>query len=378
MRRILSVFLLSILILLISLPGLAAAWEVKGGNETITKDRTVEGDLIFSGQRLEIDGVVKGDLMVMAREVVINGSVEGSVIGLVWEKLTINGVVQASLRVLANEITLNGSVNRNLLVLAARFFAERSSRVGAGILSLGSDISLAGRVDGPVEIRTLNSGTISGRFGDKLVLYGIPPDWKAPATVSGKVIDYSQNGKDPSKIKGIKINEYTKDQEVINQNLFKTLFWVSFIWFLGNLLMSLIFYSFFPRTAWEISDPTPLSFRKNLVAGLIGLFLIPVIMMLLCLTVVGIPLAVLIGLFYLVLLFFSGVPLNLWFGRLLFKSRFKAIWLIILGSITLLGIGMVPLLGIVANLIFSFTGVGMIVRMVKPQFLEAKAIDLKA
>ena len=367
-----------ILVLLVSLPGAAAAWEIKGGNETITKDQTVAGDLIFSGQSLVIDGVVKGDLVVMAQEVVVNGSIEGSIIGLVWEKLTINGVIQGSLRVLASELTLSGNVKRNLLIMAPKFYAERSSMVGDGIIGLAGETILAGRVGGPVELRSLNTNTISGHFNDRVILYGVAPKWKAPAQVLGRLVDYTQNSKDPSVVKGVKIAKYQRSQEVFDDNLFKTLFWVSFIWFLGNLLMSLIFYSFFPRTAWEVSDPSVINFRKNLLIGLFSLFLIPVIMILLCITVVGIPLAVLIGSFYLVLLLFAGVPLNLWFGRVLFKTRFKAIWLIILGSLALLGIGMVPILGIMAEMIFSFIGIGMLVGMVKPQFHEAKAIDLKA
>lgn len=359
-------------VLLLGIPVLAGPWQLSGGERIIRKGHVVEGDLIFSGDQLEVEGEIKGDLLVFAREVSISGRVEGSILGLVWEKFSLQGTVERDLRVLANELNLSGMVKRSLTAGAVKIYTSPDSQVGTGILGYCSELKLEGQVEGPVEVDSYGLTKIGGRIAGDLKVSGAQVEWLPPVEVGGKVTDLTGITSPPVQ-NGVKIGgEYRIQREKIDpqKEFFKWAAFVSLVWLLGNLLISLIFYRLFPRTSWIMSEPTTVNFRGSLAIGLLGFIVIPVVILILILTVVGIPLAILLGLFYLMLLFFSGVPLNLWFGRLIFKSRLHPSLLIVFGGLFLMLLSSIPWAGFMVQAVVMIMGFGVILRNVKIQYKD--------
>ncbi|HEX3044211.1 MAG TPA: polymer-forming cytoskeletal protein [Bacillota bacterium] len=357
----------------------AGTWQIKSGDEVISKTQVIEGDLLFSGERLEVDGVIHGDLIVNAGELVINGRVDGSVIGGVWGNLTLGGTVGGNLRVIANEVDLNGIVNRSVTVGASQFQTSAASKVGGGLLGYFlSNVRLTGEIVGPVNIGSINMMEIGGRIRGDVKTSGLGIKWLAPVDITGTVADHSQTPGNPAKAPRVKVGKYQYYEPSAADQLqgFKSQMMLSFTMFIGGLLLSLIFYRLFPRTAWTISEPSPVNFKASFLAGLLGFFGIPLASLILFITMMGIPLALFLILVYVLLLFFAWAPVYLWFGRLIFKSRLKPSVMIVFGGLVLMLIGLIPIFSFILQILFTILGMGMVIRNIKPQYKEL--INVKA
>ena len=357
----------------------AMPWKMVYGDEVVRQNQVVRGDLFFNGDTLEIDGVVQGDLVVFARSLKINGRIEGDVLGIVFDKMTVSGEVNGDLRVLANQLTIEGIVAESATVAAIFMDTAPNSQIKAGLLGNFNEVKLAGAISGPVELTGYTLTIIGGKIDGNLKVKGAPLNWGKKVDISGNVDDYSgvtnyQKNNQKAKIDGEYRVHFEKEAML---DLLKSLLLISFVWFLGNLLISLIFFRLFPRTAWEITQPTMTLFRKNLAVGLLGFLGIPLLIFILGISIVGIPLAILLGLLYITMVFFSGVPLNIWAGRLVFGRtglQSRPVLLVIIGSVLLSFFTWIPFLGYLIHVL----GFGMIAGNIKTQVSPIKKTDLLA
>jgi hypothetical protein len=361
MRRRIFLLLGIVILLAVAFP-VHAAWRIEHSSRVIAKDEVIKGDLIFTGDRLEVNGTVEGDLLIFAREVIVNGRIEGSILGVAFDNLVIGGEVGRDLRVASMTLMITGKIERSVTAAALKMVAEKSSLINQGLLGQFFELRLAGRIDGPVEFTALQMSEISGKIQGDLRIHGVAAKWKKPAVVSGRVVDFTTGKADPRQMKGIAVGAYDTNEEPGAAALYKRMLWYSFVWYLGTLLLSLIFYRILPHTAWRITEPTPRHFRSNFFIGILSLLGLPSLILFLGFTVIGLPVAVLLGLIYLILLLFAWAPVNIWFGRLIFKNRTHPVWSIVLGSLMLYSIATIPLINLVINLVVLSVGFGMVIR----------------
>jgi Cation transport ATPase len=383
MKRFLIGVISFCILLLTAGTTMAEPWQIMHGEETIEKGQVVATDLLFSGDRLEVNGEIKGDLIVWSGQVVVNGKIDGSILGVAWDKLVINGEVLNNIRVCANEIRINGKVNGVITTAAANFNTGVPSLIGQGLLGVFSKVDLQGTINGPVDVKSVplipNNGRFSGRINGNVKIQGSAITWQAPLTINGTVNDYTGVANDPAKIKGISFTgRYLLHQPLENhaENSGMMTFF-SIVWFIGSLLASIILYSLFPRTLWMMTEPSRPKFRRSMLIGLLGLIGLPIIILILTITIVGIPLAILAGLVYLILLLFSGVPVYLWFGRLIFRSRFHPSLMIVLGGLLLMFLSFIPIVNGAIFLLFLLLGIGMSIGNIKLQIYERDKLDIK-
>lgn len=358
-------------VLSFAIPTQAGSWKIESGVFKLAQDQIIEGDLFFKGERLEIDGTIQGDLVLFSDDVIINGRIDGSILGAVSRKLRNNGVVGGSLRGFINEVYLNknGVINGSISAFAVKLITDAGSVIENGIIGRFTEVDLKGRVTGPILINNALSAKISGEINGDIRIRGVPVKWVPPLTITGKVIEFTGYDNNPAKLEGITLNgEYQSQKPVQDQIAFlrgATIF--SFVWFLGSLLASLVLYRLFPRTAWNVTQPSAANFRRSLLLGLIGLVGLPFLIIILAITIVGLPLAILLGLFYLILLLFAGIPVNLWFGRLIFKSRLNPVLMTVLGGLFLALLNLLPIIGLLLNPFLLVLGMGMIIGNIRLQ-----------
>jgi hypothetical protein len=370
--------LLGVLVMLMTVgaPVLAAPWKIRSGNAVVAAGQTVASDLFFSGDTLEIAGEVKGDLLVFANEVIVNGRVGGSILGAVAAKLTVNGVVAGSIRTAAGHIELNGKVERSISSYAMRLITARRSLAAHGILGTYRELILAGTVNGPVEVNVYEQNVIGGTIGGDLIVRGASPQWRPPARITGRVIDYSLTAQRATLPQTVRVGKGYLRRRPQTDSAFYYKLWVvaSLIWFIGSLLLTLIFYRIFPRTAWRITQLSPAAFKQSLFAGFLTLVGIPLLIFLLLVSVVGIPIALVLFLLYLMLLIFANVPVSILAGRLILRQYDAAgparpSWLIVIGSFLVSLVGTLPVLGWILT---TCLGMGLIVRQFRPEFKEVR------
>lgn len=348
-------------------------WRVENGEKVVVKGETIPEDLIFNGEQLEVDGVIEGDLIILSGDIIINGEIKGGIIGLTGGKLTINGRIGGNLRVLAQELYINGNIEGSATVGAFQMVTAPNSRVGNGLMGTFLMMELAGRVEKKAEITSMSSTKIGGRINGDLKVSGNKPEWVSPLEVTGTVTDSTNAANNPSKLKGVKVGKYHFDKgDLANQyQMEKTALFGLFIWLVGSLLLSLVFYRLFPRLNWSMSEPTMANFRQSLLVGLACLVGIPVVIYFLFISMVGIPIAIFLLFLYLLLLMGFEIPVYLWLGRLIFKSKLRPGMMIVIGAVfqtiillTLNSLMFLPLL------LSICVGMGMIAGKIRFQFRE--------
>ncbi|HBE80537.1 MAG TPA: hypothetical protein DDW65_22540 [Firmicutes bacterium] len=379
MKKIFVILISFWLLLLVAGSCMASSWRIMNGDETIEKGQVVAGDVLFSGERLEVDGEIKGDLLVWSGEVVINGRIDGSILGVAWDQLIINGQVSGSIRGFANEMKIGGRIDGSITVFAASIETSRQSLIGRGILGTFSNVNLQGTINDSVHLKSAPETKIGGRINGDLQVQGVPPTWQAPLEIAGTVNDYSGVAGNPAKIKGINVRGGYYLHQPRHDSLLPPgiITLISIVWFIGSLLASLILFRLFPKTLWQITEPSHYNFRRSILTGLVSLIGIPIVIVILIFTMVGIPLAILLGLIYLILILFFGIPVNLWFGRLIFRSRFHPSLMMVLAGILMVLISLIPIINMAFMLIFLLVGTGMMVGNVRLQIFERQKLDLK-
>lgn len=147
------------------------------------------------------------------------------------------------------------------------------------------------------------------------------------------------------------------------QNAFKGIFAVASVLIL--FITSLILTSMFKKPSSAIINETQKNFWMDLLIGLGVFFLTPIIGILLLITLVGSSLAVLVAALYFILLILGKIAGVLFIGALiwnLFDKKSKKLQVnwktILIGTLTFVIIGFIPILGWLAALVVQIAGIG--------------------
>ena len=301
-RKVLSIALLAGGI---ALPAAPVLGSLRTANQVIvTADDVVAEDLYAVGGRTIVEGVVQGDLVVLTGEVIITGTVEGDVVGLVGGPVRISGEVGESVLVAAvrlettgrigadvsgfvGEARVGGEVGRDVLVVGGS--AEVTARVGRDVRSqawrlvvngeVGRDI--AARVDDMVLGDAAHiAGDVTFRASDEVRVADA-------ATVSGSLVRAEVLA------------------PVWAQALTRLLGWLSVLGFVvAGVALFWLFRGTGPR-AVRVARERP---GRSALVGLGVLVVPPILALPLFLTLVGLPVAILLLLFWVLGLFLGPIP----------------------------------------------------------------------
>ena len=161
-----------------------------------------------------------------------------------------------------------------------------------------------------------------------------------------------------------------------NTNFSVTWGWVIY-WLLATLFTGLILVLLFPRVFQSVTNKAYPRPWKALGVGLLAVIAAPVIFVLLMFTVVGIPVALLLGLIWIIVLILSSIFSSYLVGRWLLKDSGNVV-LTMLGGVAVLVIaGFIPYIGPLITFFAFLVGVGMITmetinRTPKPVYSETK------
>jgi cytoskeletal protein CcmA (bactofilin family) len=316
--------------------------------ETVNIDGKIEGTAFIAAQSVNITGEIDGDLFIAARDVRLGGIVRGNVYlagQSVWLEGKVTGdVFGAGQSVyvtedarLARDVFFAGELVSQLGPVGRAFYA------GASKLNLQSQVGQNVRVE--VEQMAVESGAVIG--GD--LRYTSPNE----ATISqGATIDGEIVWKKPQ-----------PPQERPMENPFLKGLKKFVFSLLAAFLVWLIVRAIWPRS-WDAAGET---LRRRPGAsfgyGALVLFLAPIAIIVLLVTVVGIPLALMTGSAYASALYLTQIVVAVLLGRLV-AERFGwrqihwGLWTT-LGALAVLKLlGMIPLIGVLVGLTVGMAGLG--------------------
>jgi cytoskeletal protein CcmA (bactofilin family) len=305
----------------------AQAYAVRTGESIyIPKDQAIDGNLYAAGSNLTIDGEVRGDVICVAgQSITINAKVTGDVICF-GQSLTINGEVGGNVRVAGNNVIINNIVGRNVNVAGTSLILGKDAKIGWDVLLTTANGEIRGEVGGSVYgvVRNL---VVAGKIVKNLDIDLSHEVNKKKAnsleiTSESKIlgdINYTAN-KDlqlnKDNVNGKITRNIPKKQE---GNLFLAYLISRLFAIFSALIVGLVLVSLWRNTIIKVTDKMKEKIWPSLGWGAVLLIITPVICILLAVTIIGIPLALILGGLWLLANFACKIITAVLVGRLIFK-----------------------------------------------------------
>lgn len=331
---------------------------IKGQNITIDEPST--DNLYVAGSNIEVLKNVNGDLLVAASNVEIAGNVFDDIL-IASGNVVVKGDIGGDARIAAGNVKINSAIFKDLVAFAGTVELSESSIVGRDVLIRAGNTIINGVINGDVDVSgssiTIN-GIISGDLKTDSTAIVLGDD----ALIKGKLIVPRSVNLDETKVKGgIEVSPESFIKIKPKSPGFWP--WVSFFIFivLIGLVMLFIARNYTEKATHNIIK-TPVS---SFFIGLLVLIFTPVVVVLMTITLIGIPLALILLLIYGLLVILGLIVSAMMVGKLLYSlfdtetPPFKGLFVGALGFIILL---LIPILGVLAFMYLESTAIGGLVR----------------
>ena len=328
----------------------------KEGDVIIAKAEVINDDLFIGAKSVTVDGIVNGDVFIGAQSIKIGGTVNGNV-HTAAKTIEMSGVVRGNMYGGAQNILVTGSrIGGSLLLGGASINVDNNSVIGGSILAGAESLMIDSRVTRSVYAGTgnLNIGSDAQIGKDLYYATGeskatISPD----ATILGSTFKSEYT--------------YTKpnvDVGVMQKNAMKaavaTKVGMTIVWFLGALLVGFAYMKLAEKQFSQTAGIVTQSFWKSLGIGfLVAMAFVPAIIIL-SVTVIGLPLAGISVLLFILYSCLAGIIIARALGSRLLKANKKApvFGAFALGLLLIKIVEMIPFVGFMTGLVVFWSGLG--------------------
>ena len=323
----------------------------------LNEDMVQDEDLYLASNRANIAGVIEGDLVAATGSLTISGTVTGDVFVISQGRVhvTAGGEVQGSLRAAARDVdvdgtvgadvaatalttTVNGEVSRDVLVITGSFALNGS--IGRDLRGRFINGSLSGSIgnDVDVTVQRLSIGDDFELGGD--LLYHSNREVSIPdgASISGQVVQLPSAGTFAFSVWW---------------NIAKAMSILAFL--VSGIVLLWLFRHTGARAAGLVrTKPWP-----TLGIGVAALIAAPLLIVLLIVSVVGVPVAILLAVLYALGLLLSPVPAVTAAGDWALRGRGGLFGAFLLGGLVWrLGVEIIPWVGLLLYIAALAWGTG--------------------
>jgi cytoskeletal protein CcmA (bactofilin family) len=329
--------------------------------DAITLYGQVGSDFFALAGTVELNGEFDRDVWILSDTVSASGAFRDSV-RLAGRLTQVSGEFTGSLTAVGNTVKIEPQAvfQQNLVCLGDQVICEGT--VGGDLKITAKKVTLGGQIDGDVSItaqdivilpRTVLNGNLSYTAPKELVL-------------SSSIV---LNGDLKRRFKAPPSKPFFKPDLVGH---------VGFA--AAALLTGLAFFSVFPVYTARAAGLLQTTRATCALTGFAGLALIPMIAFLLLLTFIGLPLSMLLILFYLILLYLSKVIVGLWLGALILRrkqlSRSNVFSTLAAGLLVIYAAGAIVALSLAVHLLVVLFGLGaLLLALFKKPVLVIQAPD---
>jgi cytoskeletal protein CcmA (bactofilin family) len=306
-------------VLFFSMQNSSAIDFIRQDHFTLEAEDSLQNELWVSAQTITVSGEVLDDLFTGGGTIELNGVFKGDVWSI-GDQVTAAGQFMDHVRLAARTVQIPGTFSRSLTAAGTTVKIDAPARIAGNLLCFSDQFITEGRIDGNLKAvakRITLGGKISGNVSltaNEIVLL--------PGTVIEGHLNYTApkelilspavtlNGKLSRSFAAI------QPRRILKANLIGHFsFWAAALF--AGLVFGSVFPSYFSRTAFLLRT----AYGPCVLTGSAALFLIPVIAFALLFTVIGLPLSLLLSLFYLILLYLSRIAAGLWLGGLILRRK---------------------------------------------------------
>jgi cytoskeletal protein CcmA (bactofilin family) len=374
------VVLLIVATIAVGAPSTALGADLRSGNDvTIASDRQINDDLYVTAGQVNLHGHATRDVIVAAGSFDFDGTIDGSLTMLAGEA-TLKGTIGRSVRVAAGQVEISGPIGGDLVVTGGSVKVTSSGRVAGDLLLAGGNVDVRGTVDGKVQGYAA-SFTAGGTFNQSVDVKTQSIDVLPTARVTGNLDYTSPNTASIPGSAQIGGQVAHTESSPFRGDWRSRGAWTShLVRLLRTLIVGAAIVLLFPRASARTANAVR-RLLPSLGMGILFIWLLPLIAILLLVTVIGIPLALLVVIAYLIALYLSQVFVGLMIGRFILPrswddgTRGFNLLAVVLGVIiiTLLKMIPVPFVPTAVGIVVTLLGLGGLVLAVltRPRGREA-------
>jgi cytoskeletal protein CcmA (bactofilin family) len=361
----------AVLLVLFSSSSLFALVARRGGSVRVGPSEVIEEDLYLAGEEISVEGRVNGNLFCVGRTVKVLGTVKGSAM-LAGNRVLIWGEVGDGVKAAARSVTLEGRVGGDLLAMGGEVYLRKGSVVKRDLVIAGRSISFEGTAEGDVRGagQTIDvTGNLKGNAKFLVQTLSLSPTSRIGGDLS--YISENEAKKDTGAVIGGKITRRLPEyRDRLKKILpFAFLFGVGgkVLGFFMALVAGLVLVLVFPKWMNGAADALQWELVSCAGWGALALFLAPIGIAVAVVMIVGIPLAVLSLLLYLIAVYASQIVVGFFIGRAILNldeesaGKGALFGALALGLLILKLVQLIPIAGYVALLAVVILGLGAMV-----------------
>jgi cytoskeletal protein CcmA (bactofilin family) len=378
--KVLFIFLLCLLFLM---PVFVLAQDAKE-NVAVAEDEIIDGNFIRFGNTVDIKGSVRGDVMVATNSLTISGPVAGDVVALA-NSVKITGSVLGSVRILANTVEIENEIGHNLWVAGNTLKLSDKSKVGWDVYATAANLE----IKGPIAGRVFGSGDsiVIGSEIAKDVNLTVPAGQitlEPNANLKGNLTYEAAKDNQLILKEGAKVAGQTEKKSLSSSpmagwenNFNKVFIFLKIVSFFSLLVVGLVLLTFLPKPILEIEAEMLKRPWPSFGWGFVFLVSVPFIVLLLLITLIGWPLALIILAFYLILIYLAKLIAGFTLGLTVVnylnpekKYKGNLFWPLLVGSIIFLILSLLPVFGGLVKFLLILWGLGATVTVIKSYIRE--------
>lgn len=372
-KRLASFLVIAGLLLLLPASVLGLDQSLKTQNIEVKKGEVIDHDFFAAGESVAISGVVNGDVYAAGGTVSVDGKVNGDLLvgaGVV----TILGEVTDDVRVGGGNVLINGLIGKNLTVAGGSVTITNEAKINGSILAFCGLINVRGPVGRGANVfagKALFANQVGGDLKGAMenlvltsqarILGDLEYESKDKAEISEEALVVGENiHKLPEKGE-VKLRKIAPQVQPVIFGLAKIKLYLSIFNFFVSLVLGLVFLSLFPKRAEGIVKILTSRPWGSLGVALLTFVLFPVALVVLAITIIGIPLLLLLLPVFGFLVYFGKIFTSLAVGRWLllrFKIKRSWRWALLAGLIVYYLLGLIIVIGPLVAFVFTTLGVG--------------------
>jgi cytoskeletal protein CcmA (bactofilin family) len=316
---------------------------------------------------LIVDGVVNGDLIAAGGTILLTGEVTQDV------------------RIAGGNINIDGTIGRNLTVGGGNVDIASTAQIGGSVLAGAGTLNLGAPVAGNV-LAGVGQLTVSNAIAGDLETGVGQLSLTSNAQVGGDLSYWSEEDASIASNAAV-AGQVQKHRSGVSQKNFEEVGMdfsqarrqfsqvAGFVGSLSFLIVAFLLAHFYPKFSQNTVTTLKSNPWKSLLVGILAVIATPIIVVLLMITVIGIPLGLMLLAVYFIYLYLAKFAVVLWAGMELAKRVSKKVsiyWSLILGVAVYYVVTLIPNLGGLIKLFVFLFGLGAMLIACKNFYFEEK------
>ena len=370
LKKIFLVLSIVILSLLITAPAQAAQTRFSD-TINLTAEQTINENVLAAGGTVSSASKVSRDLIVLAGDATISGDVSQD-LTVFGGTIRITGKVGDDLRVLGGTVNISGKIASDVLAVAGTVVVEQGGEIGGDLEVYGGTVQVAGKVDGELRGNT-STAIIAGTINKNVSINSRDIKITKSAELGG---DFNYTSDQAATIQSGSIIagkiSHNLPQKVAKSTVAATCFSA-----LAYILLAIVLILLAPKVAREAKEELAQNFWPSLLVGVLSLVVVPTLFLILLLTVIGSPIAVILIILYGILVYIAKILVGFLLGEKIVtlidkKKEVSMVWSVVFGLVILLILFQIPFVGSIINFVATLFGLGGLALYLKKVYLASR------